>query len=391
MQKKIIALAVAAVASSAAFAQSNVTVYGVADVYAGGLSTNSTKAQVIGSGGLGGSRIGFKGTEDLGGGTSALFTIEYAVAVDGNAGLGANVPNYNPASTTQTRQAFAGLTGAYGTVVAGRLQTLVYNQNALFNPTFGTAADTTQSAQKEANLAIFSQERLDNAIAYIAPKIGDVTLAAAYTTNASGSDVGATGNNVKAYEASATYANGPLTVGGVYRKVNDYVAAATPAAYTAGGTVTTNAAVGGIASGTTLLTGSSTAAVPATATDGNNSYSLGVSYDFGVAKVSALTAQQNNNHDSDHKITGNQFGVVVPVSAAGAVILSQAIVKQSANDKETTSNALLYKHSLSKRTALYGGVGTSKGSNGGKGYELGVQGTANETVTTALVGLNHSF
>jgi len=102
MQKKIIALAVAAVASSAAFAQSNVTVYGVADVYAGGLRGAETKASVIGSGGLSGSRIGFKGVEDLGGGTSALFTIEYAVAMDGNAGLGANVPNYNPASTTQT-------------------------------------------------------------------------------------------------------------------------------------------------------------------------------------------------------------------------------------------------------------------------------------------------
>jgi len=352
MQKKIIALAVAAVASTAAFAQSNVTVYGVADAYVGGLTSGSTKATVVGSGGLAGSRIGFKGTEDLGNGTKALFTIEYAVAMDGNAGLGANVPNYNPASSTQTRQAFVGLTGDYGTVVAGRLQSLVYNHNAAFNPSFGTAADTTQSASN-LGLATFSQERLDNAVAYVAPKLGDVTLAGAYTSNAAASDVGAYSAMTRAYEASALWANGPAAVGVVYRNVID-----------------TAVAVAG---------------------NGNHSYNLGGSYDFGVAKLFAQATQQQNNHDSDHKVTGSQIGAVVPVSAKGAVILSSAQAKLDVNENKRVSNALLYKHSLSARTALYGGIASSKGSAGATASELGVSSVVNGTATAALVGMNHSF
>jgi predicted porin len=62
MQKKIIALAVAGLVSGAAFAQSNVTVYGI------------RKAKST-DGGQDGSRVGFKGTEDLGNGLSAFFQL----------------------------------------------------------------------------------------------------------------------------------------------------------------------------------------------------------------------------------------------------------------------------------------------------------------------------
>ncbi|MBK7414258.1 MAG: porin [Dechloromonas sp.] len=81
MQKKIIALAIAGLASTAAFAQSNVTVYGVVDaayIYThtnGGDRLNNKANEKHGndfngiqSGQLTGSRIGFKGTEDLGNG-----------------------------------------------------------------------------------------------------------------------------------------------------------------------------------------------------------------------------------------------------------------------------------------------------------------------------------
>ena len=105
MQKKIIALAVAGLASTAAFAQTNVQIYGVADaavVYTntnGGPTTNAagvTSANgngrdkfAIDSGGLAGSRLGFKGTEDLGNGLKAIFTLEYALSIDQNTGIGA--------------------------------------------------------------------------------------------------------------------------------------------------------------------------------------------------------------------------------------------------------------------------------------------------------------
>jgi predicted porin len=74
MQKKLIALAIAGIAAAPAFAQSNVTVYGRVDYgYMsrggddGAVSTNGTKTEMA-SGMQAGSRIGFKGSEDLGNG-----------------------------------------------------------------------------------------------------------------------------------------------------------------------------------------------------------------------------------------------------------------------------------------------------------------------------------
>ena len=79
MQKKIIALAVAALASSAAFAQTNVTIYGVADatfdsVRATGSTGNSDRLDYNNRNRVtaNSSYIGFKGVEDLGNGLKAV-------------------------------------------------------------------------------------------------------------------------------------------------------------------------------------------------------------------------------------------------------------------------------------------------------------------------------
>ncbi|MDR3221457.1 MAG: porin, partial [Candidatus Accumulibacter sp.] len=76
MQKKIIALAVAGLVSGAAFAQSNVTVYGRADASYAYSKTDFKKFQGVENGlGIGGgsSRLGFMGEEALGNGLKALF------------------------------------------------------------------------------------------------------------------------------------------------------------------------------------------------------------------------------------------------------------------------------------------------------------------------------
>jgi predicted porin len=108
MQKKLIALAVASLASGAAFAQTNVTIYGIVDagyVYSwgdpgrvAGTRFDNAGANIRGtntfsgvqSGLLAGSRIGFKGEEALGNGLKAIFTLEYALDIDGNFGVGAS-------------------------------------------------------------------------------------------------------------------------------------------------------------------------------------------------------------------------------------------------------------------------------------------------------------
>src|SRR5574343_219704 len=113
MQKKVIALAVAALASSAAFAQTNVTIYGVVDVQqawvksSGAVDGNNQKTVCrLDSHG---NYIGFKGVEDLGNGLKAVFQYETEFYADAGGGL------------TGNRDSFVGLTGGFGTVVAGRL------------------------------------------------------------------------------------------------------------------------------------------------------------------------------------------------------------------------------------------------------------------------------
>ena len=92
MQKRIIALAVSGLVSGAAFAQSNVTIYGIADmsyVYWGNTTASGFGAtHRIDSGQWKTSRFGLKGSEDLGNGLSAVFQAEFGVPMDVN---GANI------------------------------------------------------------------------------------------------------------------------------------------------------------------------------------------------------------------------------------------------------------------------------------------------------------
>jgi len=112
MQKKLIALAIAGLASSA-FAQSNVTVYGVAD---GSFEFVNVKDGLVGADtpdyqrvNTAGSSIGFKGVESLGNGMAAVFQYESDVRFDQAGGFGAS------------RDSYVALAGSFGTVALGNL------------------------------------------------------------------------------------------------------------------------------------------------------------------------------------------------------------------------------------------------------------------------------
>src|ERR1700730_16325238 len=120
MKKTLLALAVLGAFAGAASAQTNVTVYGIVD--AGVQYKNdgnpAGKTLSLQSGIQNGSRLGFKGTEDLGGGLSAIFTFENGFNVDdGTLGQGNRLFG---------RQAWVGLNGGFGTVKLGRQQTALY-------------------------------------------------------------------------------------------------------------------------------------------------------------------------------------------------------------------------------------------------------------------------
>ena len=120
MKKSLIALAALA-AVGAVSAESSVTLYGIVDTYLAARSTDTGKTNgsltqsFLNSGGVNTSRWGMKGTEDLGGGLKANFQLESGLAAD------------TGASSTGTllfsRQSWVGLSGNFGAVKAGRIQT----------------------------------------------------------------------------------------------------------------------------------------------------------------------------------------------------------------------------------------------------------------------------
>ncbi|MBV5298281.1 MAG: porin, partial [Rhodoferax sp.] len=131
MKKSLIALAVMA-ASGASFAQSSVSVYGLADIWFGsvkvdlpnGSSTTTTK---LDSGGVNTSRWGLKGSEDLGGGLKANFKLEQAIALDTGAASGFS------------RYAYVGFSGGFGEVKLGKTGTAYDEVNGSANAVFNSA------------------------------------------------------------------------------------------------------------------------------------------------------------------------------------------------------------------------------------------------------------
>ncbi|HEY3432307.1 MAG TPA: porin [Rhodocyclaceae bacterium] len=365
MQKKIIALAIAGLASTAAFAQSNVTVYGVADVYYGNGSASGKETRTsINSSGLSGSRIGFKGTEDLGNGLKALFTLEYGIAVDGNTGVG----SAGTTSSTTARQQFVGVTGGFGTVLGGRLQTAGYDFSAVSNTFHGSAINPLASVQggfaagptlngQGAGFSLIGQSsRASNAVAYVSPTLfGGLVLAYNHARLSETATTGTTSDNT-ANLYSATYTAGPAVV---------------------------SAVVANAGLNNALVTGAPHL----------NEWAIGGGYDFGVVNLKG--SYQSSKLDGT---SGNdkawQVSALVPVTAAGKINFGYAKLKKGSTtaSDDASSWTLAYLHSLSKRTTLY--TGYQRVSNSGTqtlGTALADTPTAGSSARGFVAGVNHSF
>lgn len=225
MQKKIIALAIAGLASTAAFAQSNVTIYGSVDAgYAyrwdaeNRMNTNAGQSKTrssVDTGQSAGNRLGFRGTEDLGNGLKAVFLLEQGFAFDGSAS------GTSQGGRTFGRQAYVGLAGGFGTAIAGRLYTPFFSLWSSVDPfaagTVGQARNVWSSGAGVDGL--LDPVRVDNAVAYVSPNFGGFDVTLAYS-NAVGLSDAATAENLNnnarnntVYALLAKYAAGPVNVG----------------------------------------------------------------------------------------------------------------------------------------------------------------------------------
>jgi len=378
MQKKLIALAVASLASGAALAQTNVTIYGIADagyVYASGddYVPGSNTFSGIRSGLLSGSRIGFKGEEALGNGLKAIFTLEYSLEIDNNTGIGST-------GGLNARQQFVGLSSdKLGTAALGRQYAPGYLATVNNDP-FGGAAFESQSflsAQAGNTITPNSGARLNNAITYTSPNWSGFTAKAIYAFGERGDGFG--GYNDKLTSVSdngfwglgGNYANGPLNIDLVYQsRVNKYG--------TAGGV------------------------------EGNgnnvNEWYVGGFYDFKVVKVMASYQNQDDKNflDLDNSIW--TIGAVAPFGAT-ALRFGYAQLDWDRNNNfvlnngKTQSVTLGVTHDLSKRTTLYAGyVWTDNDRNSfsvvntnGSFSPVDGVGAIGQSNNTFLAGLRHSF
>jgi predicted porin len=133
--------ALATFATGAACAQSAVTVYGIVDTGVEYLSHvnaagNSQVRMPSLAGGMFPSRLGLRGSEDLGGGLNAIFTLENGFAPDSG--------NLNQGGRLFGRQAWAGMSGKWGALTAGRTYSMLYlstfDVDTLGPSTYGLAA-----------------------------------------------------------------------------------------------------------------------------------------------------------------------------------------------------------------------------------------------------------
>jgi len=376
MKKSLLALAAMGAFAGAAQAQSSVTVYGILDVGYNNTSTKTTSSAgaetTINQSSTGktsnytSSRLGFRGTEDLGKGLRAGFVYELGMAqndagqtmstnnsttnIDSNFGNGMN--------PFVLRLANVSLSGAFGSITLGRQQTAIdtvwgvgdigggnnfigraYN----FAPSIG-AATTGYSASKQNN------DRSDRLITYTTPNMSGFSASVQYGDGKSEATTLTSTNKQTEFGAALTYSAGPAQVALGYssRKatLND---------------------VNVISQQPTQMV-------------------LGANYDFKVAKVFALATTGSNKTAADvinNKRDMYELGVSVPV---GALVFNASALTGTITpvDGGTSGNltgmqfGALY--NLSKRTMAYGVYGQTK-VNGLTAAN------ANQEVGTTNVGL----
>ncbi|MBC7470682.1 MAG: porin [Ramlibacter sp.] len=350
MKKSLIAMAVLASAGVAS-AQSSVTLFGIVDAtLAFGKGSISNKTQLTNSG-YNSSRLGFRGTEDLGGGMSASFWLEAGMANDNGSGAATNVNNQTTGTSaasagtqglTFNRRSTVSLGGGWGEVRLGRDYTPQFWNLTVFDP-FGTnGVGTTQTLNSSLGGPV--AVRASNSIGYFLP--GNLGGFYGQLQHYRGENNNNVANDGTGTAMRVGYANGPANAALAYS--------------------TTKYATGDI-----------------------KSTNLGGQWDFGVAKLMGHYVRDRVSGSATGK--GGLIGALVPVGP-GEIRLAYSTYKNDlAGTPKTNKIALGYVHNLSKRTAVYTTYARVKNSGGAAQALNGSGNAANQNSTGYDFGIRHSF
>lgn len=390
MKKTLIAVAVLA-ATGTALAQSSVTIYGAIDTsftHVNNQGGGSTSGLSSGGGGSVGSKLGFKGQEDLGGGLKAGFKLEFGLETSSG---GNGVPGSNDNSTIIPpggalrfdRAAYVSLSSSYGEIRLGRDLTASFLNDVIYDPflTYGVGSSLNFPlgvlgslfappgvAASTVGKDVSSLFRLSNAISYFTPaNLGGFSAHLQFAPSEQGSKTGIGKHNGRVFSGRVAFDQGPVSVS---------------------------------------ISGGKVDQSSATLSQDVSTYNVGGSYDFGVVKVMA----EYNHFKTDNAtgVAGQDFttkivtlGLIAPVGPGKVKVgLSQGRreIDSIANEPRTTKLALGYDYSLSKRTSLFVTVASVKNSRGSalSTSDGGVAGfsssaTVNNRSTGYDIGILHSF
>ena len=198
-----------AVGAMPAFAQSNVTLYGIVDdalTYSS--NQNGSSNTYLRNGNLAGSRWGLRGTEDLGGGTKALFQLEN--------GFDVNNGTMSSSGVMFNRQAFVGLKNdRVGTVTIGRQYSPYYLMVGTIGPTsYVTGATGAHPGDID---GLDTTIRINNSVTYTSPLLWGVTASVQYGF---GGQAGAMSKG-NTFSGALRYDGGPLSLAAGYLRLNN--------------------------------------------------------------------------------------------------------------------------------------------------------------------------
>lgn len=370
MRQMAIALALGTSCVSSVYAQSTVTIYGTIDAAGRYVKNNSGGMYSLTNGGnLASNRLGFRGSEDLGDGLRADFTLETDVFPD---------TGTTTASAFFNRMSWVSLRSkTLGEVRLGRDYTPGHRTLAGYDPFgyigVGAIVNLISSAQVAAIGSAFNNAsgsnntiaRVSNSIAYYTPDFGGWYGALQIAAPEGSASTGPLGNS-KYYGGRLGYNAGPISFSTIYQ-------------------VTKNTNIAG---------------------ESFKEFAAGGTYDFGVVKAELLYVAMDYVQ-SKFKLW--QIGATAPFGVS-VVRASYTVANQSGTaaaaflgtpaggsiaDRDASQFALGYAYYLSKRTAIYANAALvmNKGSNAGFNVSGGpalTPGTDRKSQGVEF-GVSHSF
>ncbi len=344
-------------ACSAAHAQSTVTLFGIVDTaYEHVSNRGGAGVNRLISSGWNATRLGFRGTEDLGGGLSAAFWLEGQVATDNGAGVASNTNNQATGAApaglsggqgfTFNRRSTVSLAGAWGEVRLGRDYIPGIFNVTFFDPFLNVGVGASQTFN--AAITGVTLVRASNAIGYHTPSnLGGFSGSVMYWMgeNASNADNRKDGTGAG---FRIGYASGPAEVALSLNRTN----------YLAGDVRQDN---------------------------------IGGSWNFGFAKLMGMASRDRNGATSAR---GAEIGVIVPIGSSEIkASYSQYKIRTAATSPESSKLAIGYGYNFSKRTTVYTAYGRVRNENGSTAtVSLGAPAAVAGKASSGFdIGIRHAF